>query len=290
MQFAAYIQQRKPIYLRLMRWDKPVGSFLLLWPTIAALWLASGGIPSMFLVIIFVLGVFVMRAAGCVINDIADRDFDGQVARTRHRPLAQNALSTWEALLLFVVLLMAALGLVLLLPSSCLLVAVCALCVAMVYPWTKRWFPYPQVVLGFAFNAGIIMAYVAVQNTVPMSGWLLYVLAVMWTFGYDTIYAMVDQDDDQFIGIHSSALSLGESLLSVIGVTYGCVFIGLIVLGKMLAMNVWYYTGVLLCGVFFICQMLWIKQKNPKRCFQAFLGNQWAWLIILVSIAVSCLS
>ena len=251
MQFAAYIQQRMPVYLQLMRWDKPVGSFLLLWPTLTALWLASDGIPSIFLVSVFVLGVFVMRAAGCVINDIADRQFDGQVERTRHRPLAQNALSTWDALLLFVVLLMVALGLVLLLPSSCLLVAVCALCVAMIYPWTKRWLPYPQVVLGIAFNAGIIMAYVAVRNNVPMSGWLLYFLAVIWTFGYDTIYAMVDQSDDQFIGINSSALSLGKYLLAVIGVTYGCVFVGLIVLGKMMAMNVCYVTGVLLCGVFF---------------------------------------
>ena len=289
MQFAAYIQQRKSVYLRLMRWDKPVGSFLLLWPTLSALWLASDGIPSLFLVVIFVLGVFVMRAAGCVINDIADRKFDGQVARTRHRPLAQNTLSTWEALILFVVLLMVALGLVLLLPLSCLFVALCALCVAMVYPWTKRWLPYPQVVLGIAFNAGIIMAYVAVQDTVPVSGWLLYLLAVMWTFGYDTIYAMVDQEDDQFIGIHSSALSLGRYLLFVIGVTYGCVFAGLLVLGKMLVMNVWYYVGVFLCGVFFIYQMLCIKQKKPECCFKAFLGNQWAWLIIMISIAIGCL-
>ncbi len=290
MQFAAYMKQRKPIYLQLMRWDKPVGSLLLLWPTLTALWLASDGLPAFMLLVIFILGVFVMRAAGCVINDIADRRFDGCVVRTQQRPLASKELPTWEALLLFIALLFLALCLVLLLPSACFMVAVCALGLAVLYPWTKRWMPYPQIVLGFAFNAGIVMAYVAVQHTIPWSGWLLYSIAILWTFGYDTIYAMVDQVDDEKIGLQSSALSLGDQLIPVMSMVYLCVFLLLLLLGVMTALSNGYFLGVVCCGFIFLCQMIWIRKQDPKHCFQAFLVNQWAWLVVFISMATSFLT
>ncbi|MBV54008.1 MAG: 4-hydroxybenzoate octaprenyltransferase [Coxiellaceae bacterium] len=289
MWLAACIRQRFSIYLRLIRWDKPVGSLLLLWPTLSALWLASEGTPSLSLIIIFVLGVFVMRAAGCVINDIADRQIDGLVKRTQDRPLAQKELSTLEALCFFITLIIIALGLVLLLPSLCLIIALCALCFAVVYPWTKRWLPYPQIVLGIAFNAGILMAYGAVQHTLPFVSWFLYMTAVIWTFGYDTIYAMVDQDDDLLIGINSSAISLGKQLLFVVGGVYICIILCLLLLGIMVKMNLWYYAGVTLCSFLFIRQMYWIRSHDTERCFQAFLANHRAWLILLLGIIVNYL-
>ena len=283
-----YIKLKQPLFRQLIRWDKPVGTLLLLWPTLTALWLANHGPPPLELLIIFSLGVVITRAAGCVINDIADRKLDGAVARTCQRPLATQALTLLEAVAFLIGLLVIALCLLLLLPLACVPVALVAVMLSGCYPWTKRFFPYPQLFLGLAFNTGVLMAYVALQNKLPISAWLLYVIAMLWTFVYDTWYAMVDQQDDEKIGIRSSAISLGRYAVPTNATIFLLIFLLFLGIGKINSLSLWFFIGVSLVGIQFAWQCRICKDQHPSHCFRAFNSNQWAWLLVFLSVVLSC--
>ena len=216
----AAIVQRLDAYERLVRLDKPVGALLLLWPTLWAVWLASNGRPALDIVVIFVLGTFLMRSAGCAVNDFADRDFDPFVERTRNRPLAAREITPREALLVAAGLALAAFGLVLFLNRLAILLSFVALAIAISYPFAKRVFPLPQAYLGIAFGFGIPMAYAAVRGELPLDCWLLLAANVFYSFAYDTEYAMVDRDDDARLGLRTSALTLGRWDVAAVMASY----------------------------------------------------------------------
>ncbi len=273
--------------VRVMRLDKPIGSLLLLWPTLWSLWVAQGGIPSLKLLLIFILGVFVTRSAGCIINDLWDKDIDGAVKRTATRPLASGALSTKAALLLLAALACIALSLVLCLNRLSLIVAFVAAGLTVLYPTCKRFLPIPQLVLGITFN-GVLVAYAAVQNQLPWQAWLLFFAAVLWAMVYDTAYAMVDRDDDLKVGLKSSAITFGKHDRLIIGLCQATMLISLIVLASL---NHWHwpiYLSLLICSGLFGYQQRLIRERQRAPCFQAFLNNQWVGLVIWLGIALSC--
>ena len=272
--------------LRLMRFDKPIGILLLLWPTLWGLWLAADGMPSLATLFIFVTGVVVMRAAGCIINDIADRRFDGSVTRTATRPLATQEISLTAALILFASLLLVALLLVLQLNALTIELAVVGAVLATVYPFCKRFIDCPQVVLGVAFAWGIPMAFAAVTGAVPAQAWLLFAAAAVWPIAYDTLYAMVDREDDLLIGVRSTAILFGRFDVAMVVLLQVFMLALLVVLGIVLQLSTVYFLGLLGAAALFVYQYRLSRERVPARCFQAFLNNQWVGLVVFLGIVL----
>ncbi|OAM26697.1 MULTISPECIES: 4-hydroxybenzoate octaprenyltransferase [Eikenella] len=277
--------ERLAVYLQLMRADKPIGTLLLLWPTLWALWMASGGLPDFPTLLAFALGTFFMRSAGCVANDFADRDFDGAVERTKQRPFATGRVSPREALCLLVVLCL--LALLCLLPLNMLtkLMSLPALFLALSYPFTKRFFPLPQLYLGLAFSFGIPMAFAAVQNHIPPLAWLLFAANACWTLAYDTIYAMADKEDDLKIGIKTSAITFGRRDAEAAMLCHA-LFVLLMAAAGCAIQARWPYWLALAYAVWHQCgQYRAIRSRNRQACFAVFLSNNhigWAlWLGLL---------
>ncbi len=271
-------------YLLLMRFNKPIGILLLLWPTLWALWIAGDGQPNFFIVLIFMLGVVLMRAAGCIMNDIADRNFDGHVERTKQRPLVTGAISVKEALTLFSILCVCAAGLVLLLNWLTIVLAFIGLGLAIIYPFLKRVTNLPQFVLGIAFSWSIPMAFAALTGHVPAIAWYLFVTAAMWPVIYDTMYAMVDREDDLAIGLKSTAILFGSYDRAVIGVLQIVMLVLLLYLGHLLALNFIYYMGLFIAAGLFAYQQVLIQDRHSAACFRAFLNNNWFGLVVFLAI------
>ncbi|MEQ9450286.1 MAG: 4-hydroxybenzoate octaprenyltransferase [Pseudomonadales bacterium] len=263
-------------YIRLMRLERPVGSLLLLWPTLAALWMAAEGLPEWHLIVIFTVGTLVMRSAGCVINDYADRHIDGDVERTRNRPLVTGAVTPQQALLLFAGLVALAGLLVLFLSWTTLLVAAGGLLIAALYPFTKRWTHLPQTVLGAAFSWGILLAWVETTGAISQEAGLFFAASMVWIVAYDTMYAMVDREDDLRIGVKSTAVLFGELDRLMIALLQTIVVVALLLLGQRLAYHSFYFIGVCACAGLFIYQQYLIRKRQPEGCFKAFTNNTWA--------------
>lgn len=278
------LAKQLPHYASLLRLNKPIGSFLLLWPTLTALWIANQGKPSWHLLLIFITGVFLMRAAGCVLNDLADRKFDGSVARTQQRPLATGKVSVLEALIIAGILLFLALGLVFQLNRYCLLLAFIGAALTALYPFAKRITHLPQLLLAVTFNLGILMAFAAVQNSLTPAAWLLYSIGCLWTIAYDTQYAMSDKEDDLKIGIKSTAILLGRfDQITIVSLQIIILFL-LVFSGLLLNLNYYFYSALFLTGGFFIYQYHLISNRIPKNCFKAFVNNQWPLFFIFIAI------
>ena len=284
-------------FIQLMRANKPIGTLLLLWPTAWALWFSSGEHSESgwqfirmdpHVVLVFLVGVFLMRSAGCVINDFADRDYDRHVERTKSRPLTAGRINTFEALSLFFVLCLCALLLVLSLDvavrESVLIAAVPALLIAIAYPFMKRFFVTPQLVLGIAFSCGIPMAFLAHGKPMDMGTWLLVAANLTWVIAYDTIYALVDQDDDEHIGIFSSARFFGNNVVKIITVLQGLTLLSLVLLGLFYSLNGYYYLLLFGNSYFFVYQLWLIKEQKRDQCFAAFLNNAWFGAGVFVAI------
>ena len=283
----AVISRRLDAYERLIRLDKPIGTALLLWPTLWAVWLASGGMPRLDILLIFFTGTLLMRSAGCAINDYADRDFDPHVERTRLRPLAAREIAPKEALLVAAVLAAAAFGLVLFLNRFAIALSFVALAIAAAYPFAKRVFPVPQAVLGIAFGFGIPMAYAAIQERLPLECWLLLAANVFYSFAYDTQYAMVDRDDDARLGIRSSALALGDwDVAAVMGSYVGMLLI-LSYVGIYLDLAWPYHAGLAAAGAMMLYHWRLIRGRSREGCFKAFRHNNWVGLAIFAGIVAA---
>ena len=268
-------------YLQLMRFDKPIGIFLTLWSTLWAVWIAGSFHPTLKIIIIFILGAIIMRAAGCVINDIADRKFDPHVARTKQRPLATGVIKLWQALLLFFVLLVIALILVLQLNAHAFWVACVTVPLTILYPFCKRFIYVPQLILGMVFNIGILMAFAAQQNTLPFVAWLLYISTIVWTIAYDTMYAINDQDDDKKLGLKSTALLFGQHAPLVIAGLQVLFLLGLLWTGCLLNAGWSYWCAYLIAIILSIYQQILVRSGKP---FQGFLNNNWLGLVVFVGI------
>lgn len=262
-------------YERLMRLDKPIGILLLLWPTLWGLLIAGNGKPDWIIVLIFVTGTVLMRSAGCVMNDIADSQFDGLVERTQHRPLVSNDVSKKEAYFLAAGLSLVAFGLVCTLNALTIKLSVLALLLAASYPFTKRFFAIPQAYLGIAFGAGIPMAFAAISGEIPAVAWLLLLANVFWAIAYDTEYAMVDRDDDLKIGIKSSAITFGKFDVLAVMACYAITLLLLAIVGVRLVMSNAYFVGLLIATAVAIYHYFLIRSREKTKCFQAFLHNNW---------------
>ena len=286
MHTPAFINTAKP-YWELMRFHRPIGTLLLLWPTWWALWLAAKGPPSTSLFIIFTLGVVVMRAAGCVINDIADRDIDKHVARTMSRPLASSALNLTQAKITFVVLLALAFGLVLLTNLLTIGLSVIAAILASAYPFMKRFTHLPQVVLGAAFSMSIPMAFAATNNTLDPLVIVIYCTSLLWTTVYDTFYGMVDREFDKKIGVKSTAILFEGNELVITGSLQALTLFGFILMGQRFELGNIYYLAIMGAAVFMVYQQLLISRGQTPFYFRAFLNNNWLGLVIFAGIALS---
>jgi 4-hydroxybenzoate polyprenyltransferase len=274
-------------YCQLMRLDKPIGMLLLLWPTLWGLWLAAKGIPSGKNLVIFILGVILMRSAGCVINDFADRKIDGHVQRTQNRPLATGAISSRAALGLFVALCLAAFGLVLLTDPFTIKLSFGGLLLAFCYPFMKRHTHLPQVVLGAAFAWGIPMAYAAEAGALDQSIWLVYVSVVLWTLVYDTFYAMVDRADDVKIGVKSTAILFGDQDRLIIGIVQLMTLYTWMLVGNRFELGIYYYLALSIAAGLFAYQQWLIRFRKREACFKAFLHNHWVGAVLFAGIALS---
>ena len=273
-------------WAQITRLDRPVGSLLLLWPTLAALWLAADGTPPLRLIVVFTVGVLVMRAAGCVVNDLADRRLDPLVERTRNRPLATGALSVRQALALFAGLCLLALCLLIWLNAASRWMALAGLGIALLYPLTKRWTHFPQAVLGVAFSWGILMAFTAVREAVPTEGWLLFLASFLWIVAYDTLYAMVDREDDLKAGIKSTAIFFGSADRLMVGLLQAAALVGFASVGLLRGFGVPFGLGLAVILGLFIHQQLLIRQRDRLQCFRAFLANTWVGLALLAAVAI----
>ena len=278
--------ERLSLYERLMRLDKPIGILLLLWPTLWGLWIAAAGRPDWLLVWIFALGTVLMRSAGCVINDYADRNFDPHVERTRDRPLAAGRVSTREAMILFAVLILAAALLIMPLAPLVWMLAVVALFLAASYPFTKRFLAIPQAYLGIAFGFGIPMAFAATLGTVPPLAWILLVTNIFWAIAYDTEYAMVDRDDDIRIGIKTSALTFGRFDVPAVMLCYAAVLGLMAAIGWRLSRGAAFYLGLAGAAAIMGYHYTLIRHRERQKCFKAFLHNNWVGAVIFVGIAL----
>lgn len=274
-------------YSRLMRIDKPIGSLLLLWPTFWALWLAGRQIPPLNVLIVFTLGVFFMRAAGCVINDFADRKIDGHVRRTETRPLPSGAVTSREAKLLFAGLVLVSFCLVLTMNAMTIWLSFGGLALAWVYPFMKRYTHLPQVVLGAAFGWAIPMGWAAVSETVPLVCWLLFAANICWTVSYDTLYAMVDREDDLKIGVKSTAILFGRFDKLIVGLLQLTTLVLMALIGWMMQLGGAFYWSILLAGALFIHQQKLISARERDACFKAFLNNNYVGLVLFIGIALS---
>lgn len=276
-------------YSRLMRTDRPIGSLLLLWPTYWALWIAARGVPDWHILIIFTIGVFSMRAAGCVINDFADRKFDGSVERTKNRPLPRGDVTEKEAKILFAVLVLVSFGLVLTLNTMTIWLSVAGLALAWVYPFVKRVSHLPQVVLGAAFGWSIPMAFAAVSESLPAACWLLFAVNIVWSVVYDTQYAMVDRNDDLKIGVKSTAILFGRFDKIIIGILQLVMILMLLWIGLMVNLSGIFYWSLLLAGALFVYQQRLMADRERDPCFQAFMNNNYVGFILFLGMLVSYL-
>ena len=284
-----HFAERLTLYTQLTRLNRPIGSLLLLWPTLWGVWIASKGHPPWYIVLIFVLGTLLMRSAGCAVNDYADRDFDKHVKRTRERPITSGRIAPKEALAVAAVLALLALCLILPLNRLTLLLSVPAVFLAASYPFTKRFFAIPQAYLGIAFGFGIPMAFAAIQNSVPAIAWVLLAANTFWSIAYDTEYAIVDRDDDIRIGIHSSALLFGR--FDVVAVM-GCYAVTLALLawaGHMAHLHWIFYAGLLVAASIAGYHYTLIKGREREPCFKAFLHNNWFGAAVFAGIAAGYL-
>lgn len=279
-------RERLGQYWKLVRGDRPIGVLLLLWPTWWALWLASGGLPPLWTLFVFSAGVWLTRAAGCVINDYADRWLDPQVERTRDRPLASGKVSGREALSVFAVLMLVAFALVLTTNRLTVLLSLVGLLLAASYPYLKRYTYLPQVYLGMAFGWGIPMAFAAVQGTVPPIAWVLYCANILWSTAYDTWYAMVDRDDDIRAGSKSTAILFGDLDLVAIGLLYALMFLALWLVGRQAQMGLYYQAGLGLAALLVAYEFIIARQRDRGACFRAFLHNNWVGMAIFAGIAL----
>ena len=281
------VARRLEEYARLARFDRPIGTWLLMWPTLWALWIAGRGRPDPQVLVVFVLGVIVMRAAGCIINDFADRNIDPHVKRTRDRPLAARRVSPAEALALFGVLMLVALVLVSRLNRLTTELAVVGAALTASFPFVKRFFPLPQLYLGLSFGGwSIPMAFAAELGTVPKAAWVMYIAAVLWAVVYDTLYAMVDRDDDRKIGIQSSALLFADLDRVWVGVLQGLVLIALVLAGRELKLGGWYAAGLCAAAVLFAYQQWLARRREPAACLRAFLNNNYVGMAIFIGVAL----
>ena len=274
-------------YIQLMRLNRPIGIWLLLWPTLWAVWIAGRGKPDPHLFIIFVAGTVLMRSAGCAINDYADRSFDPHVERTKGRPLAAGRISTVEALVLFAVLALTALVLALQLNRLTLLLAVLGAFLAVSYPFVKRFLSVPQLYLGITFGWGIPMAFAAEIEQVPRVAWLFVIANMLWVTVYDTIYAMVDRDDDLKIGVRSTAILFGDSDRHIIAVLQAMTLAALYLGGHILHMSGWYYAGLIAGALFFIRHLWLIRSRDRAECFRAFLDNNYFGMSVFIGILLN---
>ena len=281
--------ERLQQYYLLMRMDRPIGTWLLMWPTLWAIWIAAEGNPSAAIVVIFALGVFVMRSAGCVINDFADRHIDKYVERTQHRPLTSGKVSSREALTLFSVCILIAFVLVLFLNTYTILLSIVALLLASIYPFMKRYTHYPQIVLGMAFSWAIPMGFSAQLNTIPTIAWGLYFVTILWIISYDTMYAMADREDDLKIGVKSTAIAFGDNDRLIIGLIQSAFLIGMLLIAWLLDAGVFFYLGILAGGLFSLYQQYLMRHREAKDCFQAFLNNNWLGMAIFIGIFLNYL-
>jgi 4-hydroxybenzoate polyprenyltransferase len=273
-------------YLQLMRLDKPVGILLLLWPTLWALWLAGEGHPDGGLFIVFVLGVIVMRSAGCVLNDFADRNFDPYVERTRARPIASGAVAPMEALTLFVALALIAIGLAAMLNPPARLLAIIAAGLTVVYPFIKRFVSVPQFVLGAAFGWAVPMAFAAQTGTTSQLAWLVFGTALIWAVIYDTFYAMVDRSDDLRVGVKSTAILFGDADLFIIGGLQLLMLVALVFIGTRAALGGWYYASLVLSAMLMGYHQWLARDRQPPGCFRAFLHNHYIGMVIFIGIVL----
>lgn len=269
------MRNRLIAYAHLIRLDKPIGTLLLLWPTLWALWLASSGFPEWHLLIIFILGTFLMRSAGCAMNDFADRDIDRHVQRTKDRPITSGKISGKEALVVAAALALVAFLLIQPLNTLTKELSFFALAVAIIYPFTKRFFAIPQAVLGIAFGFGIPMAYAAVLGFIPTEAWILFVGNIFWAVAYDTAYAMVDRDDDVRLGLQTSAITFGRFDVIAIAASYGILFLSQLWVAQIANLNNYFYVG---WGLAFACAIYHLKLVSSRQredCFKAFRHNNW---------------
>lgn len=277
-------------YVVLMRLNRPIGILLLLWPTLWALWIAGAGHPDYKIVLIFIAGVVVMRSAGCIINDIADRNFDHAVARTQHRPITAKKVTVKEALILFVFLCVVAFLLVIQLNIFTIKLSLVALALAIIYPFTKRFTHLPQLILGAAFAWSVPMAFTAQTNSLPFLAWYLFFIAWLWPVIYDTMYAMADLPEDIKIGVKSTAILFGNQTRLILAILQVLFLLLLLGLGWYANLTFWFYLSVIIVAGFAIYQQYLIKDHDPALCFRAFLNNQWLGLVIFIGLWLSYFS
>ncbi len=272
-------------YAQLMRLHRPIGILLLLWPTLWALWIAGNGHPDLLISIVFILGVILMRSAGCVINDYADRNIDPHIQRTSDRPLAAKRVTEREAIILFIVLCLIAFGLVLLMNWITIALSIIAAILAATYPFMKRYTHWPQVYLGIAFGFSIPMAFAAQTNSIPIIAWWLFIINILWTVAYDTMYAMADREEDLKIGVKSTAVLFGKADKAIIATLQITTLILLYWIGDNLNFNQIYFIGLLIAASLMTYQQWLIKDRKAGYCFQAFLNNNWFGAVIFMGIA-----
>ncbi len=272
-----------------MRIDRPIGTFLLLWPTLWAIWIASDGRPSALIVVLFSLGVFIMRSAGCVINDYADRDIDRHIERTKNRPITSGKVSAKEALAVFAVCIAVAFALVLMLNTYTIALSFVALLLAAVYPFMKRYTYYPQIMLGIAFSWAIPMSFAAQLNTIPTVAWLLYFVTILWIVAYDTMYAMADREDDLKIGVKSTAIIFAEKDRLIIALLQTAFLLGMMLVAWWVQGSIYFYLGIFAAAGFSVYQQYQLKDREKNAYFQAFLNNNWVGMSIFVGILLDYL-
>ena len=283
------MKSRSYYYMKLIRLDRPIGIMLLMWPALWALWIAGNGSPPVKIMFIFLLGVALMRSAGCAINDYADRHFDGEVARTRDRPVASGDISPNEALGVFAILVIAAFLLVLLLSWHTILLSFVALALAVSYPFMKRYTHLPQLVLGMAFGWAVPMVFMAVTDSIPTNAWLLYIATVIWALIYDTEYAMVDREDDLKIGVKSTAILFGKHDRTMIGLLQVSMLGLMVLIGFKFDFGNFYYFSLAVGGLLFLHQQHLMKERHPEDCFDAFMNNNRFGMVIFVGLVLDYL-
>jgi len=280
------LKDRLSAYEKLMRLDKPIGILLLLWPTLWGLWFASAGLPPPDVLLIFITGTVLMRSAGCVVNDYADRGFDPHVQRTRNRPLAAGLIQRKEALLLAGALMLAAFGLVLFLNALTIKLAFAAAAIAVIYPFLKRVFPLPQAWLGLAFGFGIPMGYAAVWNALPPVAWALLLATVFWAIAYDTEYAMVDRDDDLRIGMKTSAITLGRFDVAAVMASYAIYLLSWAAIGRAFGLGAWFLAGIAVAALQAVWHYTLIRDRSREGCFKAFRVNHWLGFAVFCGVVL----
>nr|WP_320165669.1 4-hydroxybenzoate octaprenyltransferase [uncultured Methylophaga sp.] len=280
------VQRRVMPYIQLMRLDRPIGILLLLWPTLSALWIAAEGLPDITVLVVFILGVILMRSAGCAINDFADREIDGSVWRTQNRPLATGELTARQAIYVFIGMALVAFILVSLLNTLTIWLSLGGVFLAATYPFMKRYTYFPQIYLGMAFGWAIPMAFAAQINSVPVMAWLLFLANIIWTTMYDTFYAMADREDDLLAGVKSTAVLFGDDDLIIQGMMQVAYIFVMVLIGVQLEMSFIFYLGLCVAGGLFAYQQFLAKDRQPQRCLQAFLNNNWVGLAIFLSLVI----